>query len=114
MSRRRTDCIPVRREGSGTRYDGQVWYELISSLKTVNDVAVQDSDTPLEKSCKHGDRVTLEFILWNYRPRECFPAGVTRGERIVASHPIQVSHGSGLGTGGHRDQIPQKEGQATK
>ena len=108
MSRHRTDCIPVRTEGSGTRYDGQVWYELISSLKTVNDVAVQDLDTAVEKSSlKHGDRVTLEFEVKTFCGTiDLEAAGVTRGKRIVASLPIQVSQGSGLGgtgRGGHRD-----------
>ena len=105
MSRHRTDCIPVRTEGSGTRYDGQVWYELISSLKTVNDVAVQDLDTAVEKSSlKHGDRVTLEFEVKTF----CgiIDLEAAGGKRIVASLPIQVSQGSGLGgtgRGGHRD-----------
>ena len=64
MSRYR-DCIPVRTEGSGTRYDGRVWYEYLSSLKFVNGLA---ADKPLEKSdLKHGDRITVEFEA-NYSP----------------------------------------------
>lgn len=56
------DQVPVRAEGSGTQYDGRVWYELISSLRTVNGVAVEDMETPLDKShLKKGKRVTLEF-----------------------------------------------------
>lgn len=54
--------VPVRTEGSGTHYDGKVWYELVSSLKTVNGVAVAEMEPPLEKAqLKHGDKVTLEF-----------------------------------------------------
>ena len=61
MSRRHNQ-VPVRTEGSGTQYDGRVWYELISSLRTVNGVAVEDIGTPLDKShLKQGDRVTLDF-----------------------------------------------------
>ena len=59
---RRADHVPLRTEGSGTRYDGRVWYELVTSIKTVNGVAVVDMETPLDKaSLKHGDKVTLEF-----------------------------------------------------
>ena len=59
---RRADHVPVRTEGSGTRYDGRVWYELVTSIKTVNGVAVVDIEAPLDKaSLKHGDKVTLEF-----------------------------------------------------
>ena len=54
--------MPVRTEGSGTRYDGKVWYELISSLRTLNGMAMEDFQTPLDKSyLKHGDTVTLDF-----------------------------------------------------
>ena len=57
-----TDHVPVRTEGSGTRYDGGVWYEPISSLKTVNGIAVEDLEVELERSqLKRGDKVTLEF-----------------------------------------------------
>ena len=34
------DCFPVRTEGSGTRYDGRVWYENLSTLKNVSGVSV--------------------------------------------------------------------------
>ena len=33
-----SDRVPVTTEGSGTRYDGRVWYEPLRSLKIVNDV----------------------------------------------------------------------------
>ena len=56
---RYADRVPVRIEGSGTRYDGRVWYEHVNSIKTVNGIAVE---TPLEKSgLKHEDEVTLEY-----------------------------------------------------
>ena len=53
----------MRTEGSGTRgYDGKVWYKPISLLRTVNGVAVEDFQTPLDKShLKHSDQVTLDF-----------------------------------------------------
>ena len=50
--------VPVRTVGSGTQYDGEVWYEDISSIKTVNGVSVKDKDKLI---FKHGDKVTLEF-----------------------------------------------------
>ncbi len=56
---RYVDRVPVRIEGSGTRYDGRVWYEHINSIKAVNGITV---DTPLEKSgLRHEDIVTLEY-----------------------------------------------------
>ena len=56
------DHVPVRTEGSGTQYDGRVWYEHISSLRTVNGVAMEDKETLLDKShLKQGDKVTLDF-----------------------------------------------------
>ena len=54
--------IPVRAVGSGTEFDNEIWYELISTIKTVNNLPVEDRDTPLEKSdLKDGDRVTVEY-----------------------------------------------------
>ena len=50
--------VPVRTVGSGTQYDGEVWYEDISSIKTVNGVPVTDKEKAI---FRHGDKVTLEF-----------------------------------------------------
>ena len=56
------DHVPVKTKGSGTWYNGAVWYEPISSLKSVNGIAVEDLEVELERSqLKHGDKVTLEF-----------------------------------------------------
>ena len=58
---RYSDRIPVRTEGSGTRYDGRVWYEYLNTIKSVNGVIV-DPLKPLEKSdLKHGDRVRVDY-----------------------------------------------------
>ena len=54
------DRVPVRTEGSGTRYDGRVWYELLSCISSVNGKPV-DRSRSLEKSVLHqGDQVTME------------------------------------------------------
>ena len=53
------DRVPIRTQGSSNRYDGRVWYELLSSIRSVNGTAViQDQ---LKKSTlNQGDRVSLE------------------------------------------------------
>ena len=63
MSRRKADeYVPVRAVGSGTEFDNEIWYELISTIKTVNNLPVEDRHTPLGKSdLKDGDRVTVEY-----------------------------------------------------
>ena len=58
---RYVDRVPVRTEGSGTRYDGRVWYEHINTIKSVNGKFL-DPLTPVQKSdLKHGDRVRLQY-----------------------------------------------------
>ena len=60
---RYNDRVPVRTFGSGTHYDGRVWYELLRSIRTVNGSKV----SLLEKSMlKQGDRVTLEYKSKTY------------------------------------------------
>ena len=63
MSRHKADeYVPVRTEGSGTEFDNDVWYELISTIKTVNNLPLEDRETPLGKAdLKDGDRVRLEY-----------------------------------------------------
>lgn len=58
------DRVPIRTLSSGTRYDGRVWYELLSSIRSVNGTSVSD----VEKSMlKHGDRVTLDLKIEHTR-----------------------------------------------
>ena len=58
--------IPIRTLGSGTRYDGRVWYELLSSIRSVNGTPVVQGQ--LERSMlNQGDRVTLEYQSKTYR-----------------------------------------------
>ena len=55
------DRVPVRTEGSGTRYDGRVWYELLSCKSSVNGKPV-DRSRALERSVLYqGDQVTMEY-----------------------------------------------------
>ena len=57
--------IPIRTLGSGTRYDGRVWYELLSSIRSVNGTPVVQGQ--LERSMlNQGDRVTLEYQSRTY------------------------------------------------
>ena len=54
------DRVPIRTQGSGTRYDGKVWYELLSSIRSVNGTTVMQGQ--LKKSTlNQGDRVSLEY-----------------------------------------------------
>ena len=58
---RYSDRIPVRTEGSATRYDGRVWYKHLNTIKSVNGVIVVRLK-PIEKSdLKHGDRVRVDY-----------------------------------------------------
>ena len=55
------DRVPIRTLGSGTKYDGRVWYKRLSTIRNVNGVDV-DRSKPLDKSTlKQGDRVTIEY-----------------------------------------------------
>ena len=54
------DRVLIRTQGSGTRYDGRVWYELLSSIRSVNGTTVMQGQ--LKKSTlNQGDRVSLEY-----------------------------------------------------
>ena len=54
---RYTDRVPVQTEGSDTKYDDRVWYEPLSSIRTVNGKPTVD----LKKSMlQEGDQVTVE------------------------------------------------------
>ena len=54
------DRVPIRTQGSGTCYDGRVWYELLSSIRSVNGTTVMQGQ--LKKSTlNQGDRVSLEY-----------------------------------------------------
>ena len=52
------DRVPVCTIGSGTRYDGKVWYESLSSIRSINGI----STSHVEKSMLTvGDEVTVIF-----------------------------------------------------
>lgn len=55
----REDVVPVRTEGSGTKYDGRVWYEQLESIKTLNNIPV--TKQLVKADLKHGDKVTIEY-----------------------------------------------------
>ena len=53
-----SDRVPVRTFGSGTRYDGKVWYEMLSSICSINGKPTSN----VEKSMlTAGDKVTVMF-----------------------------------------------------
>ena len=60
---RYNDRVPIRTVSSGTRYDGRVWYELLSSIQSVNGTSVSEV---AKSMLKHGDRVTLEYKKRTY------------------------------------------------
>ena len=52
------DRVPIRTIGSGTRYDGKIWYELLSSICSINGTPASN----VEKSMlSAGDQVTILF-----------------------------------------------------
>lgn len=57
------DRVPVCTFSSGTNYDGRVWYELLSSIRYINDKPVEVEEKSMLKS---GDRVTLEYKTKTY------------------------------------------------
>jgi len=62
------DCyvnrVPVRIIGSGTKYDDRIWYEHLSSIRSVNGKPVVD----LKKSMlQEGDKVTVEYKNRTYQ-----------------------------------------------
>ena len=82
---RYSDRIPVCTEGSGTRYDGRVWYEYLNTIKSVNGVTV-DPLKPLEKSdLKHGDRVRVDYEgkIFSGRDRIVAPHTGTKNARFT-------------------------------
>ena len=57
--------IPNRTLGSSTHYDGRVWYELLSSIRSVNGTPVVQGQ--LERSMlNQGDCITLEYQSRTY------------------------------------------------
>ena len=58
------DRVPVRTIGSGTKYDGKIWYERLSSIRSVNGKPAVD----LKKSMlQEGDKVTVEYKNRTYQ-----------------------------------------------
>ena len=56
--------VPVRTIGSGTKYDGKIWYERLSSIRSVNGKPAVD----LKKSMlQEGDKVTVEYKNRTYQ-----------------------------------------------
>ena len=95
------DHMPVRTERSETWYDRRVWYEVISSLRTVNGVAMEDMETPLDKSnLKQGSKVTLDFdgkVFSGVIDFECFSPSESL-QREPVKHLESPSKTSGVGS----------------
>ena len=53
------DRVPVRTIDSGTRYDGKVWYELLSSIRCIN--GIPTSCNVEKEMLNDGDQVTLMY-----------------------------------------------------
>jgi hypothetical protein len=76
---RYADRVPVRTVGSGTHYDGRIWYELLKSIRSINGKPV----VTMEKSMLTcGDSVTIEYKNKTYHG-------------IVDTKPAEQSGGSG-------------------
>ena len=58
------DRVPVRTIGSGTKYDGKIWYKCLSSIRSANGKPAVD----LKKSMlQEGDKVTVEYKNRTYQ-----------------------------------------------
>ena len=52
------DRVPVRTVGSGTHYDGKIWYESLSSICSINGKPTSDVKKSMLTA---GDQVTVTF-----------------------------------------------------
>lgn len=84
---RYADRVPIRTVGSGTKYDGKIWYELLSSIRSVNgEVAPVD----LSKSMVHeGDQVTVEYKNKTYEGVVEVPPA-SAGKHPLSAEPDQT------------------------
>ena len=55
--------IPVRTVSSGTHYDGRIWYELLSSIRSINGSPVAKLENSMLTG---GDRVTINYNAKTY------------------------------------------------
>ena len=78
------DRVPIRTEGSGTKYDGKIWYEPLSSIRSVNGKV---APVNLSKSMvQEGDQVTLEYKNKTYRGVVEVPSA-SAGKHSLAVEP---------------------------
>ena len=50
--------MPIRTIGSGTKYDGRIWYECLSSIRSVTGKPAVDLKPSM---LQEGDKVTVEY-----------------------------------------------------
>ena len=53
------DCLAVWAFGSGTRYDGKIWYELFSTIRSISGIPIAKAVENLMLS--EGHSVTIEY-----------------------------------------------------
>ena len=103
------DRVPVRTEGSGTRYDGRVWYELLSCISSVNGKPV-DRSRSLEKSVLHqGDQVTMEYQNRTYHGVVDMPSdSESEGQESHSTSPLHMPLSPEMRTGAHLSCEPER------
>lgn len=105
-----SDRVPVRTIGSGTRYDGKVWYESLSSICSINGTPARN----VEKSMlAAGDQVTIMFQSKIYRG-VVDPTGESAGQAGNTSPaslttPPLLQWESGTRGGPTQDNDPRQE-----
>ena len=94
--------VPVRTDGSGTRYDGRVWYELLSCISSVNGKPV-DRSRSLEKSVLHqGDQVTMEYQNRTYHGVVDMPSdSESEGQESHSNSPLHMPLSPEMRSGAH-------------
>ena len=87
------DRVPVRTLGSGTRYDGKIWYESLSSICSINGKPTSN----VEKSMlSAGDHVTVLFKNKPFQgvvdPTGDFAEADNQGNPVsVTAHPLPAA-----------------------
>ena len=82
------DRVPICTVGSGTHYDGRVWYEPLRSIHSVNGKPVVDVE---KSSLRGGDRVTLEYKAKIYCAVVEFPEEPCRDKQPRGVEPRPFS-----------------------
>ena len=98
----------MRTEGSGTRYDGRVWYELLSCISSVNGKPV-DRSRSLEKSVLHqGDQVTMEYQNRTYHGVVDMPSdSESEGQESHSTSPLHMPLSLEMRAGVHLSCKPE-------